>query len=105
MRSCEKLLPAEAHSRLGCGAGGDTYHGCFKTFQALAQRPRPGLSRRHRSPAGQVCLVPHQHTYSKETDQSIALDRGSLGGQLEREKSRQPDSEGCKTPAETGCLI
>lgn len=66
-RSCEKPLPAEVCSRLGYGAGGNTYHGCFKTFQALAQCPCPGLGRLHHSPAGQVCLVPHQYTCSRET--------------------------------------
>lgn len=59
VRSRERPLPAEAHSRLGSGVSGATYHGCFKTFQALAQGPLPGLSRIHRSSAGQVCLVPH----------------------------------------------
>lgn len=59
VRSRERPPPAEAHSRLGSGASGATYHGCFKTFQALAQGPCPGLSRIHHSSAGQVCLVPH----------------------------------------------
>lgn len=59
VRLRERPLPAEAHSEPGSGVSGATYHGCFKTFQALAQGPLPGLSRIHRSSAGQVCLVPH----------------------------------------------
>lgn len=58
-RSREEPLPAQAHPRRGYGASGDTYHRRFKTFQALAQRPRLGLSRLHHSSAGQVGLVPH----------------------------------------------
>lgn len=89
-RSREEPLPARAHSRLGYGVSRDTYHGCFKTFQALAQRPRPGLRRLHHSSAGQVCLVSYQHTYPRETTEALHL-TGSLGGQLETEKSKQTD--------------
>lgn len=94
-RSREEPLPARAHSRLGYGVSGDTHHGCFKTFQALAQRPRPGLRRLHHSSAGQVCLVSYQHTYPRETTEALHL-TGSLGGQLETEKSKQTDFRGVK---------
>lgn len=68
VRSCENPLPAEARSPLATEHVG-TYHRCFKTFQALAQRPLLGLRRFHHVSAAQVCLVAHQHTYSKETTQ------------------------------------
>lgn len=90
--------------RLGYGAGGGTYHGCFKTFQALAQCPRLGLGHIHHSPASQVCLVPHQHTYSKEIIGALHYNHGCLGGQLERKNSKQPTSEGYEMSSERGHL-
>lgn len=41
----------------------------------------------------------------ERNNRSVAFNRGRLGAQLERQKSKQPNSEVCKTSSERGSLI
>lgn len=93
MRSRENHSQQRPAPGLALQRAEKTHRGCFKTLQALAQCPRPGLGRFHHASAGQVCLVPHQHACPKETTRALRL-TGGLGGSWREERAERAAWEG-----------